>query len=103
MLPNSKCPCGCDVSGSGSNGISDVAQQCWGEPHKDGRTDAAGAAGAQVSLRGAALVQEVAVANEGQAALEFTAALHSYFRVADIHRVRPGPVRHPLICTLLPL
>lgn len=44
-----------------------------------------------MSLRGAALVQEVVVANEGQAALEFTAALHSYFRVADIHQVHSVP------------
>ncbi len=31
------------------------------------------------------------MANEGQAALDFTAALHSYFRVADIHQVHSVP------------
>ncbi len=42
---------------------------------------------AQVSLQQAALVQELAVVNEGDASFEFTVALHSYFRVADIHQV----------------
>lgn len=50
--------------------------------------------GTQVTLQPTKLLQEMTVANEGSTAFEFTAALHSYFRVADITQVLPtlGPL-----------
>jgi len=42
----------------------------------------------KVTLQPTKLLQEMTVANEGSTAFEFTAALHSYFRVADITQTR---------------
>lgn len=45
----------------------------------------------QVTLGKDLLRQELQVKNTGLSPLEFTTALHTYFRVSDITKVRLGP------------
>lgn len=49
---------------------------------------------AQVQLEAKSLKQTLTVVNKGKDTLSFTAALHSYFRVADVTKVSSDP-EHP--------